>query len=194
MEYKLQIEFIFKIPNKSRFGKIDFPIQNRLFMYGLNIKNIGENVFPGATLKNISVKDAAQTIEYNVSKEFSIRSLNPGESIQIWLEQITTYATGVFWFLCDVIPVGDDVITTYQKDKYSGQLEPYSKKNKWFEHFFIQGQFELQQARTNTYLLILTFLTALQGIFGLDNIGRYFLKIVQSILLFFADVIGKLLH
>ncbi|MDO9517218.1 MAG: hypothetical protein Q7J10_04115 [Methanosarcinaceae archaeon] len=194
MENKLQIEFIFEIKKKFTFKNFKFPIQNHPFKYGLRIKNIGNNVFSGATLKNIQMPSDKCNLNYTLDKEFSLHFLNPNDSAEIWFEQMTTYITGLIWIKVDLVPNNiDDFITTYQKDKHSEQANDYGKKNKWGDVFFIQGENELQQARTNSYILILTALTFLQGAFGIDKIMLTLFKIFQRLLLYVADMIGKIL-
>ena len=194
MEYKLQIEFIFKIKNKFTFKNFKFPIQNHPFEYGLRIKNIGNNVFSGAMLKNIKMSSHSSDLAYTLDKEFSLHLLNPNESVEIWLDQMTTYLTGLIWMEIHLVPNNvNDSIVTYQKDKHSEKNDVYGKTNKWGEAFFIQGENELQQARTNSYILILTMLTFLHGAFGINNIMLASLEFIQNFLLYMANMIGKIL-
>ena len=194
MEYKLQIEFIFKIKNKFTFKNFKFPIQNHPFEYGLRIKNIGNNVFSGAMLENIQMSSHSSDLAYTLDKEFSLHLLNPNESVEIWLDQMTTYLTGLIWMETHLVPNNvNDSIVTYQKDKHSEKSDVYTEKNKWGTSFFIQGDNELQQARTNSYILILTMLTFLQGAFGINKIMLASLEIIQNFLLYMANMIGKIL-
>lgn len=194
MEHKLQIEFIFSIPKKYTFKKFEFPIQNHPFKYGLSVKNINDKVFNGAMLKNFQIKSQPLSQKYTNNKEFSISSLNPNEIIEIWIDQMTTFISGVVWISCDIVPNDGDIIKTFQKDKHYGQIDQFEHDNQWGNHFFIQEQNELQQARTNTYILILTLLTFLHGTFGLNKILEGFLRLLQASFLYLAEVIGKILQ
>ena len=107
---------------------------------------------------------------------------------------MTTYIDGLIWVSSDVIPDNeDDKILTYQKDKHSEHIDIFTENNKWGDSFFIQGQLELQQARTNTYILILTILTFLQGAIGINTIIVKFLEILKWLFISLANSIGKLL-
>lgn len=195
MENKLQIEFIFKIQKKFTFKKFEFPIQNHPFKFGLRFKNIGNNVVSGATLKNICMQSNEYDIDHTFDKEFSLHLLNPNDSTEIWLDQMTTYLTGLVWIEVDLVPNNiDDIIITHQKDKHSEEVAIYDQKNEWGEVFFIQGENELQQARTNSYIMILTALTFFEGTIGLNKIVLGLLKIIRSIFLYMADIIAIILH
>ena len=83
--------------------------------------------------------------------------------------------------------------TTEDTSSTSEKSDVYTEKNKWGTSFFIQGDNELQQARTNSYILILTMLTFLQGAFGINKIMLASLEIIQNFLLYMANMIGKIL-
>ena len=194
MEHNLQIEFICKVKKKYTFKKFKSPIQNHPFEYGLRIKNIGNNIFPGAVLKNIHIKSKESDLYHSLDKDFSLELLNPNESTEIWLNQMITYTSGIMWVVIDLVPnAAGDTITTHQKDRYYGQTEIYLENNKWKDIFYIQGENELQQARTNSYILILTALTFIHGAFGINKILLALLEIIQLFFLLTADMIGKLL-
>lgn len=190
MKHKLQIEFIFEIQKKYTFNKFEHPIQNHPFKYGVQIKNIGDKVFSGAMLKDIRMHSKEHNTVDISNKEFSLPLLNPNDSTKIWVEPVTTYLTGLVWIDVNLVPNNiDDSITTYQKHKPFEQAVIYGEENKWSDVFFIRGENELQQARTNSYILILTALTFLQGAFGINKLLSALLEIIRNTLLYMADMI-----
>lgn len=194
VEHELIIEFIFSIQRKFTLKKFEFPLQNHPFKYGLLIKNKKDIVFPGATLKDFTIFTIQnEELKDITRKEFSIRSLNPDEEIKIWFGQITTFMQGLIWINCNIVPnEKHEIIRTYQVDKHE-QISRHETINEWGNSYFIQGQYELQQARTNMLIVILTSVTLLEGVFGLKNIFINILKLLQGILLHFANLIGGLL-
>jgi len=91
---------------------------------------------------------------------------------------------------CSLVPAAPNIeITTYQVDASSGDVSPYQQINEWGNVWFMQRQMEVQQARTNNLIMLLTLLLVLETLFGLKNIVMDLLHFVQAFLLWLAHLI-----
>ncbi len=195
-DYKLVIECIFKIPNRSFsfFSKPKFPIQNEIFEIGLKIKNIGDNVFPGARFKGLRVRSAeSKGIYEQIDKEFSISEVNPGEEKQIWMGKMTTYLAGLVWISGDVEPqeAGTQRIITFQKERGTNQSVNPST-NSWGNSHFIQSTAERESGYTNFLILLLTILLFLETLVGLKKIAIFCLSLIGGLFSFIGTFITSL--
>lgn len=178
MENRLLIEIIFKKPLwykfRSRlnllFRKRFYPVQGRPFSFNLKIINTGDNIFSGATIKNIVIKPAQSQmffISHTVPLEFKIKSLNPKESQEIYITELTTLLDGLLWIECKLEPIEQDqTIKAYQRDCGTSQIiDP--KINTWGQEFFVLSSEQVSSTRLNLLVTLLTFLMAWEAVFGL---------------------------
>lgn len=191
-EYKLLIETKFKFKKKLIFFKKQlFPIQNETFEIIISIKNIGDNIFPGAKLGNVTIRSMdSKTIFEKIYKEFSVPIINPDNVIDVHVGSMTTHLYGLVWIETPVIPNNPEQqkITIYQKDAGTG--EPiYPQLNKAGDSSFIQSSAETESAFTNSLILFLTVLLFLETIFGLKNIVDFFLNSIGKFFIKLGNLI-----
>lgn len=190
-EYKLVVDFIFKTNSRNPFKKPMFPIQNRTFEVGVYIRNIGNNVFPGGTLKNSQITSAENKSTYeSIDKEFSVPIINPGQNTSIWMGKMTTFLAGLVWVSGSIFPqnITTEKITTYQTER--GTNEPVSPKNNvWGSSSFIKSGAEVESSYTNSLILLLTFLVFLETVFGLKNILIFIIHVIG----YYFSVFGNFL-
>jgi len=191
---KLRIEFIHK-PKKVRKIKIrirplTFPVQNEAFEYGFKVTNIGKRGFMGCDIEKVATRFTTTGTIHDSNKNPHIRALNPGESIDVFFDKITTMDQGTAWISCTLIPVdANSSIETYQHDKNHGTDEAYpGGKNRWEDQYFIQGKMELLQSNTNSYILVLTGITVLEAVFGLQNILKACFGLLSNGFLYIAKL------
>ncbi|OGY57756.1 MAG: hypothetical protein A3C03_00080 [Candidatus Colwellbacteria bacterium RIFCSPHIGHO2_02_FULL_45_17] len=191
-EYYLVIEFVFEVKSKLPFKKFRFPVQNFPFKCGLRIRNNGDKVFPGAILKNFVVRPTDQSINlfHDFPGEFKIGELNPSDEITLWFGELNTFLEGMVWVACDVSQLTPtDKITTYQKERNTNQVILYNRPNSWGVEEFIQSQSQVQTARTNFLLVVLTLLIFLEGLWGIKSIVISVLNLLSKILLFLSELV-----
>ena len=192
---KILLECIFSSKNFFRYINVFSPTQDKPFKIGLRIKNIDSKNFPGGKITNLQIDSSEEkTIYQPFEEEFSISNLNPDESYEVWVPNaISTYLSGLIWISCNInSSEPNDEVETYQIDKNTRVIKKY-KNNKWGTESYIYDKLEYEQSKTNNLILILTILTTLQGIFGLNNIFKFCLQILSTILLNIGSLIGGLI-
>jgi len=136
------------------------------------------------------VTGESQPLSSNIREEFAIPVLNPGQSTELEVGRFNLAFEGVTWVGCSLVPAAPNIeITTYQVDASSGDVSPYQQINEWGNVWFMQRQMEVQQARTNNLIMLLTLLLVLETLFGLKNIVMDLLHFVQAFLLWLAHLI-----
>ncbi|HLB88236.1 MAG TPA: hypothetical protein VJK29_11345 [Terriglobales bacterium] len=190
VRYDLRIEALFNV--RGRWPKPRFAIQNEPFHLVLRFANTGATVFPGCRVRgiHIQVTGESQPLSSNIREEFAIPVLNPGQSTELEVGRFNLAFEGVTWVGCSLVPAAPNIeITTYQVDASSGDVSPYQQINEWGNVWFMQRQMEVQQARTNNLIMLLTLLLVLETLFGLKNIVMDLLHFVQAFLLWLAHLI-----
>jgi hypothetical protein len=173
-ESKLRLEFIHKSTKSIRvYKKHPYPVQNIPFEYGIRATNIGSIVFQGAVVKDFKMDLSAAKVCTMSIAEPQIKVLNPGESTEVYFDKYTSPHEGSVWITCDLLPLKKGhIIKTFQFDTNHNMDSPTPKNNSWSNSSFIQGQMELLQIRTNALILVLTAITVLEAIFGLEEIFK----------------------
>jgi len=192
--HEISVEFIFEVKSILPFRKIEFPIQNRPFRWGLRIKNIGNNIFPGATLKALEMRSMEhKELYHRVPKEFNVSTLNPDNEIELWVDDLKTYLEGLVWIQCDIVPLETtNKITTFQIEEHTRKLTS-PKTNNWGNASFIQSQNQVQSTHTNFLLLILTLLIFVEGLLGIKNIVVFILDWTSKFFYFLGELIQRLI-
>lgn len=177
--HKLLLQLIFK-SHKRFFKKTKYWVQNKPYKFGLKVKNIDDKASPVVTIKNLSFGSAeGVTISQDHSEEFSVQVLNPGQEIDMWWpEPMAPVIKGSSWVECKLVPEeANQFIKTYQFNKFSQKPEIYrGGNNLWGDAISIRGEMEEEQSKTNFLLLILTILMFADGVWGLDEIAKFFVK------------------
>lgn len=179
MEHKLLIEPVFKL--HARFFGIFLRkkiIQNQRFSYGVRIKNVGIQPFDGCKLKNILLTPVLKSydIVHATQEEYSVKSLNPKESIIIWLDTAILNIDGSHWLKFEVRSLKEgDTITIYRWDS-DNKCMGLPLKNRWSDSFFVYNEYVIQQKITNHLLVSLTLILLLEQIFGIRNILKFLLN------------------
>jgi len=193
-EYKLLIEFVYQ--KKSRlWRRTKYLVQNRPFKFGLRIKNIDSKPTPKGKIKNMTLESAeGGGISHRMAEEFAIQELNPGQEITLWWPNfLTTPIRGQSWVGCDVEP--DDTqktrFTTYQFDPVCDTKEKHSTRNSWGYALTVRGELEQQQARSNFLVFVLTLLVFLDGVFGLDEIVKFIISVLGSLLVELGTIFSE---
>ncbi len=168
MEYQLQIEFVHKKKNIINFFKSSDIIQTKIFWLGLSIKNVGNQSLKSATIKNIRwTSPGDQKVFAQISKNFSLNSLNPGEEIKIWIEETGTYAYGVCNIYLDISSdVENEVIKTFQINPFTKEKD-FCQNNSWTDFFFIRSKSEYEQNKINFFVFYFAFISTLAAILSL---------------------------
>jgi hypothetical protein len=192
---KLRVQFIFKNSSRKwyRFKNPKYPVQSEPFKYGIKVTNIGNNVFAGADIEDFTVHMSTANSSFKCSSQTHVKSLNPNESVELYLDKHTCVHSGATWIKCKFIPSKEDVvIKTHQYDENHQVDEPYVEEGAWGESSFIQGQLELLQANTNIQILTLTCITVLEAIFGLKNILSKVFSTLSTLLVNLGELLGYL--
>ncbi len=209
IEYKILVEPIFELSGGFfargyrrlrhfvrrllKRGKLEFPVQNHPFRLGLDISNLGNQPSPPCRLRNIQIGKVEEGgLRTFLREEFHVDNLNPNERTRLWIGSLTTPAEGVVWVSAELIPQTPNAyVTTFQRDQGTGQIDTSpGVTNNWGVGWFIQPRLELQQARTNNLIALLTLLLVLEAVFGLKNIAVGILHLIQAILLWAAGLLG----
>jgi len=178
VEYVLLIEPLFKV--RGLWPKPSFPIQNEPFALGLRLTNKSEQPFPGCTLRDVSFRDTGEggvgTTSHN---EYTIQMLKPDQSTDIWTGNWTERTEGQVWLGCYLRPATPNtVIKTLSRDPSTGDIGRWPVDNGWSYVWFIQRKMDVQQARTNNLIMLLTLLLVLDSVFGLKNMAVLLLHLV----------------
>ena len=181
---KIRLEFIFKNSKNKifNFRKKNHLVQGEPFEYGFKITNIGDELFSGALLSKFKITLCSMNMVVSSNKKPNIKQLNPNESTEIYFDVVTMAISGPIWIEAEFEAKDKEVtIYTYQYDVNHKNDEKYDVPNKWAMNDFVQGRLELLQTNTNIQILILTIITVLEGIFGLENIIRKTFSILGCI-------------
>lgn len=198
LPHKILFRVKYKKPRRSFFvkNKDYYPTQFNTFTYGINLKNISTSVFPGGRIKNMKLNSLEGNIlEYTLNKELEVPSINPNNSVDVWIGELNTPVSGGLWLKGDIETSTGD-IETYQYDMgVMGSFDVFAGgNNKWGDSLYVKSQNHEQQQRTNFLILLLTFLTALQGIVGLNNVVKWIISIFSWVLIYLGNLlitIGK---
>ncbi len=174
-------------------GALEFPVQNRPFRLGLDVTNVGSQVSPPCRVTGVQVGKAEPGgFRTLIREEFQIPNLNPRHTTRLWIGNMTTPIEGVVWVSAEVTPQAPNAyIKSFQKDQGTGEIEASgSVVNGWGVGWFIQPRLELQQARTNNLIALLTLLLVLEAVVGLKNMVVGLLHLLQGILLWAARLVG----
>ncbi|EPP5340418.1 hypothetical protein ACUSRM_004581 [Vibrio alginolyticus] len=173
-EFDIQVRFKSKNVSKS-FIKQEHIVQGEPFIWGVEITNIGNKPTPEAKITSAQIYDLAEKyFQYMGEEEKSVKSLNPQEAIYIELDRTSVYLEGIQWAEILIEPKADDChFKTYQYEAHHNRTTAFSDSdedlNKWMDSIYIQKRSELLQARTNQYILILTFITVWESVIGLSE-------------------------
>ncbi len=150
VEHHLLLEFIFRVSSGFMYKRSKFPVQHVPFKFGVRITNILNIPFPGTTLAQFTIRCAPSLSEYRSDKAVAIRALNPNQSLEVWLGEMTPVMEGSVWVSCSLTPsAAGHVIKTFQKDENTGVIESsLQPDNNWGDAGYIQRQMELLQTRT----------------------------------------------
>ena len=179
MEHKLLIETISQPHTKLSLFKTKRVIQNRPFDYGVKVKNICSSPFDGCTIKNIYLKHTSKSHDYinECLKDFSIKSLNPNEAVDLWFDSVIFQIDGPIWLKFSLIPKNEEeTIKIYKLDRITKESY-YLGTNDWIDSIFIVNENSVHQKTTNILLVILTIIILLEQIFGIKQILLKFFSI-----------------
>ncbi|MFQ2290828.1 hypothetical protein ACK323_04825 [Aeromonas enteropelogenes] len=168
----------YAIPKKNKLNRFFHKnnsevVQGEPFEWGVIIKNIGALPTPEAKIADAIIFCDATKLKITMDNdEIFVRSLNPGEEIKISLNNCKCYKDGALWAGISITPNDSNCIfITYQYDMHHNKNMLYSKDedkyNQWADLIYIQNKMELLQSQTNNYILLLTFVTAWESIFGI---------------------------
>jgi hypothetical protein len=183
----------YAVPKKKRIKSFftknhDEIIQGEPFEWGVTIKNIGGSPTPDAKIKYAEIYCEVSNIHITMdSEEVFVRSLNPGEEIKLSINNCKCYTDGALWARISIIPNDTNCsFITYQFDSHHNKNMLYSKKeelhNIWIDSIYIQNKMEVLQAQTNSYILLLTIVTAWESIFGIKSTLKNILQLISYLL------------
>lgn len=192
-DFKLLIEALFETESRMPLKKFEYPIQNRRFRLGFRVKNLGDRIFPGATLRQFEMYSLEDNkLRETITKDRSIPLLNPREVQDLWVSDMKTYLTGLVWIKCNVTPQNkNQKIITYQKERATGEaVEP--QMNYWGNGYFIESPAELAAQRTNFLVLVITFLTFFEASIGLKTAFNFCLGLFAKWLSFLLNIVNNI--
>jgi hypothetical protein len=185
---KLRVSFLHQPIKKTRKFKLSNSKSTTLtqsvpFKFGVTITNIGETIFSGGKLESFKMINPGG-IESSTHNLPVVKLLNPGESVELILESHVIYTVGPTYAEMILNPnTPTEELIFYSHDEiHQTDVEIKSKKNLWVQELYCQGELEIQQAKTNLLIFILTLITVAESIFGLKDILFTIIKILQIIL------------
>lgn len=182
---KIRVEFFHKSKNRFFNKKLT---QFRPFDAYLRFTNIGDSASSEFTVKNFKISSKSAGGATASSKEYIISQLNPQMSCEIKIDSFKPSISGLSWVEVKLIPKNaqENEIQTYQYDDFHKIDDPVTtedgkeKLNEWGHFIFFISKIENLQHQNNIYVLILTCLTAIHGIFGLKEFIAYPLKFIAD--------------
>ena len=188
IQHRLLIKSVFRGSSRSLsrwlpFGRYPHPIRGVLFDAGLRVTNIDNKPFSGALIHSFEIISKVSGVRWETEKQVAAKVMNPGESDTYWLEeQLLLSFDGPVMVSCHLEPIDERTqIITHQ-----GSVDRPAKcpegSNYWLDGEYIEEKLAVLQARTNQLILVLTVLTFLQGVWGLDTIGSSLLQAIRSLL------------
>jgi hypothetical protein len=128
-----------------------------------------------------------KSLGYSSSKEYDVQKLNPNQVVEIWLEDLNSTLEGTLWVKGKIEAADANDIETYQFETTGDVCSVFTGgRNTWGNCLFVKSKSQEQQHRTNLLILLLTFLTVLQGIFGLKNIMSWLLASASGMMVDFG--------
>lgn len=193
-EHQLLIQAIYRPARKWQILFRKRPTQNKVFWYGLKIKNIAKNPFPSGMIKNINISSLeGKSLINKCLKNFKIKTLNPDDEQLIWVEKFFNSLSGIIWLNCLLEADDKKNIFSYQYDKGTRESTRYESINKWGDSSYVFSSFEYHQRITNKLLIILTALVLLETIWGIKDILIFILKTLGRLFDFLSIVINGLI-
>ncbi|MEZ8531512.1 hypothetical protein AB9R81_00030 [Vibrio cyclitrophicus] len=161
---------------KQRFPFMSYvsePIQKSPVTSYIKVTNISSKICKGFRLSKANFTFHNHNITTSVDHDVQVPSLNPKESLELELDNLTFNLDGSCWFSTDITPESSEQeIHTFQYDENHDQDAPFDL-NKWGCTIYVEGKATALQAKTNKYILILTLITVLEAVFGLTNILKF---------------------
>jgi hypothetical protein len=195
--HKLVIQNVYKLPARLKFLErvIASPIQNKVFTFGLKIRNINNVPYPGGVISSIKYLSAeGKTIVHTCTNSFNIPSLDPNRERIVWLENGKTNLCGLGWIDCTLLANDNKSTLAFQYDDANKETCLNGKVDSWGGSFYIVSQFEKQQSVTNILLVVLTILTFIHGVWGLSNFFKGILIFLQYVVSICDFLISKLME
>lgn len=182
----------YAVPRKNKVKtyfskKTNDVIQGEPFEWGVTIKNIGTSPTPEAKITEADIFCDSTNMHITMdNSEVFVRSLNPKEEIKIALNNCQSNVDGALWASITIIPNDAScAFVTYQYDAHHNKNMICSKteeeQNKWLDSIYIQNKMEVLQAKTNSYILLLTVVTAWESIFGIKDTIKNILIMISNI-------------
>ncbi|EPJ2794613.1 hypothetical protein CCD93_23485 [Vibrio sp. T21] len=189
VEMRLEIKYR---KRKKRFSKTPYisePIQNLPVTAYIKVTNISSKICKGFKLSQATFTFNNHNIATLVDHDVQVPSLNPNETTEVELDNLTFNLEGSCWFSADIIPESSEQeIFTFQYDENHDKDAPYSIVNQWGCTIYIEGKAAALQAKTNSYILLLTLITVLEAVFGLTNILKFFSEVLGGVFSFLAKL------
>lgn len=163
-----------KKPDKYLF-KFFFkkPLQNKRFLLGICLKNIGEIPIKKFRIKNCQLGETPDAGLYQeCPSEFDVNVLNPGETKTLWIMPIIYPLSGQAWLS---INLDNDEIKTYQYDTSSGKYNHPREDGRWRDTIQILDEHTYNQMIMNWILITLTFFMATAPIV---NFIKFLIKVL----------------
>jgi hypothetical protein len=150
----------------NRLWRYHRPVQDEPFYPVLRITNRDNKVCPGAYFSELRFKDGQTSLENRFTEEFFVGSLNPNQTDEVRWSLMRTHLNGALWASCTVRGALGQEVRTYQHSA----SDAIARVNQWENTVFVESKVGAEQRRTNRYMLILTILTFLHGVWGLNRI------------------------
>jgi hypothetical protein len=187
-EFKESVELRLELKYRkisSRFFKgatVCEPVQREALQVYVKITNISSKICKGIRITNSVFKFQSHGIDAQIYNEVQVPLLNPKQSIELKLDNITFNLDGSCWFSCDIIPESEEQeILSFQYDSNHDADSSFKDMNKWGSTVYVKGKAASLQAKTNSYILVLTLVTVLEAVFGLKNILQWTAQLLASL-------------
>ncbi|ELA9304476.1 hypothetical protein QUO07_001641 [Vibrio parahaemolyticus] len=161
---------------KKRFSSglyISEPVQKLPITSYIKVTNISSKICKGFRLSEAKFSFHNHNISTSVDHDVQVPALNPKESVELELDNLTFNLDGSCWFSTVITPESSEQeIFTYQYDESHDQDAPFDL-NRWGCTIYVEGKATALQAKTNNYILLLTLITVLEAVFGLTNMLKF---------------------
>ena len=194
VEHELLLEAMFERSRRGRisrslpFRRLRNPVQGVPLRFGFKATNLAESPFPGSIVKAIRIDSRPSGASKIIDTDFAIPKLNPAESAEYWFDKTLILPfDGTAWVSCTLDPPdASDHVRTFQGVGAKTPKPP----NEWGTSLYIEQKLAVIQTKTNRLLLVLTALTAAEGIVGLKVIFTWIVDRLRAFLQFLLERMG----
>ncbi len=139
------------------------------FEFCLEIKNIGNKLFPGGVVEQLEILFSNKSRRY--LDKITIPKIAKGETYTTLICNAIATDSGTAWFHLVIKPKDDKKINYYQLNRVTNEKE-LIEREEWTDYFHVASEQEMHQRYTNYILLGLTAITVLLIIINLGLLLR----------------------